>query len=1540
MLRRCLLLVFALSGFRVCTPIFSQDSAAPAPSASAADTQTKLRARDEVWQQAQALQSAGKAAEAITAGERVLALERELYGNTHAELTGTIEWLSQQYLAQQNLPQAETYAVELQRVQEALHGKAGWQSVSARWRLDYVRKLSKVEPATLTRMLGIEAEVNRLLAEGKQAEAAAEREKLIPLEEAALGSDYPFFANTFANQADCLLTAEQFAAAETAASRALSIRRKQLGDQHPDTAMAAFLLVRSLIGQDRHSEAVERLILARDAWLASGLLVDAAWMDSWRGDSLVVLKRYAAAKAAYEAALAVFREQKEAEGEAQQLTRLSNLADVYVDLAAWSEAESLREEILRLETARLGEQHWQVIDARLAVGHVRLLATLTDEQRREVKLGEHLNSEVLKKYAAGALSAAIPDAERICEIRKTILGDRHPDYATSLDNLGSLYLSMSDASKAEPLHVQALEIRKAVLGDRHPDYASSLNKLAGLYESMGVPGKAEPLYLQALEIRKAVLGERHPDYARVLNNLLGLYVSMSDFAKAAPLLVQLLEIQKAVLGDRHPDYARGLNNLAGLYKSLGDALKAERLFVQALEIRKSVLGDHHPDYAASLNNLAELYASMGDYAKAEPLYLQALEIVKAVLGDRHPYYAVSLNNLAQLYASMGDYAKAEPLYLQALEIQKAVLGDRHPDYATSLNNLAALYKSMDDAAKAEPLYVQALEIRKAVQGDGHPDYATGLNNLADLYCSMGDFAKAEPLFVQALEIIKAVLGDRHPFYTGNLNNLAVLYSSMGDYAKAESLYVQALEIQKSVLGDRHPNYANCLNNLAMLYESMGDGAKAEPLYLQALEISRDVLERAALVQSERQQLAMGQMLRYRLDSYVSFTLQSGQFQVSAAREVLRWKGATLVRQRAMRLAAEDPAIADRFRALQQVSRRLASLSRATPAGDLDNWKTQITDLTAEKERLEAQLSGDSSAFRSAMEEITPQQIQAAVPRDAVLIDYLQFTRSRPAEKKGKFDSTTSLLAVIVKHDGEPQLVELGPVAKLSSAIDTWRDKFGMSPQGQQAGLEIRRQIWEPLLPHIGDANTILVSVDGVLGRLPLGALPGKAAGTYLIEDHRLAMIPVPQLLPALVDDAAHTTTSQGLLLLGNVDYNSEAPQADGTATTERRKRPIGEYPGDLVDVEYETLPGAAEEVELIRKLYSEIPGNKATDIQLLKQTEASEAAFRVNAGKFRHIHVATHGFFAPARAQSAFSPEAINDAAERSSTILSPAAGVGPVPQITGIGARLEAVEEGAVVGQLHPDGPAARGGNLRAGDVIIGVGEGDGEILSLAGMPLPQIVERIRGLEGSTVRLRVQPSGSTKTQVVSIVRAAVPGAAVGAPATSSVAFPAEMLESQARGFNPDVLSGLALAGANLQPEPGKDDGILTAQEIAFLPLSGVDTAVLSVCETGLGSSAGGEGLISVQRAFQISGVRTTVASLWKVDDRVTQFLMERFYRNLWQKKMTRLDAMREAQLYLLKNPQQVSELLRSVKRAEDSQKFSDVSPFYWAAFTLSGDWR
>ena len=95
----------------------------------------------------------------------------------------------------------------------------------------------------------------------------------------------------------------------------------------------------------------------------------------------------------------------------------------------------------------------------------------------------------------------------------------------------------------------------------------------------------------------------------------------------------------------------------------------------------------------------------------------------------------------------------------------------------------------------------------------------------------------------------------------------------------------------------------------------------------------------------------------------------------------------------------------------------------------------------------------------------------------------------------------------------------------------------------------------------------------------------------------------------------------------------------------------------------------------------------------------------------------------------------------------------------------------------------------------------------------------------------------------------------------------------------------------------------------------------LSACATGLGEITGGEGLLGLQRAFQVAGARSTVASLWRVDDLPTSELMQNFYRNLWREEMPRSGALREAQL--------------SLKR---KSKYS--RPYYWAAFQLSGAWR
>lgn len=139
---------------------------------------------------------------------------------------------------------------------------------------------------------------------------------------------------------------------------------------------------------------------------------------------------------------------------------------------------------------------------------------------------------------------------------------------------------------------------------------------------------------------------------------------------------------------------------------------------------------------------------------------------------------------------------------------------------------------------------------------------------------------------------------------------------------------------------------------------------------------------------------------------------------------------------------------------------------------------------------------------------------------------------------------------------------------------------------------------------------------------------------------------------------------------------------------------------------------------------------------------------------------------------------------------------------------------------------------------------------------------------------------------------------------------------------------GLALAGANrreaMQGREDVDDGILTGMEIAGLDLWGTKLVVLSACQTGLGDVQQGEGVMGLRRAFLLAGARRVLATLWMVPDRETQLLMSDFI-NRWETGNSAVDALRESQLAMI---------------AELRKKYGHAHPFYWAPFTMTGDWR
>jgi tetratricopeptide (TPR) repeat protein len=1126
-----------------------------------------------------------------------------------------------------------------------------------------------------------------------------------------------------------------------------------------------------------------------------------------------------------------------------------------------------------------------------------------------------LQKRIDELWAAGKFAEARARAEQLRDLRRRVQGDKQWEAA--------------DAARLVETLRQAASLPAAKQADLAKAPATNA-KAIKLYER-GKHVEAEALFRQAVAVREEALGPRHPDTALSYNNLALNLDAQGRAREAEPLHRKALAIKEEVLGPKHPDTALGCNNLALNLAAQGRAKEAEPLFRRALAVFEEVLGPKHPDTATGYHNLAYNLHNQGRVQGAEMLLRRALAIKEEVLGPNHPDTAQSYNSLAGNLQAQGRAQEAEPLYRRAGAVFEEVLGPRHPLTATSYNNLAMDLQDQGRAQEAEPLLRQALAIREEVLRRKHPDTAMSYNNLATNVGNQGRAKEAEPLFRKALAIREEVLGPRHPRTAQSYNNLAANLQDQGRAPEAEPLFRRALLMREEVFGPRHPDTAQSYHNLAGNLTAQGRDMEAEPLLRQALAVHEEVLGR------KHPNTA-------RTYNNLAANLQA-QGRAKEA-EPLWLKGAEALEAARLRLAvsAVDKAAASRIQPHVGWAACRARLGRpgdawaAAEAGLARGLLDELAARSALPADPKALLQDRQRAARlGALERLlTPLLSREKLAeadqrrRDALLqerqalddeVARAAAERSRKAilplaEVQAALAADAALVfwvdyarlgdhwGCVLRHRGPPAWVRLPG----SGAEDAWTAADHTLPRRLRADLDR------------GEPEATRRSRRLARQRLdPLA--PHLAATDELPEVRHLIVVPVGPMAGVPVE----VLTDRYLV--------SYAPSGTVFARLRQKHRPLASPTLLALGDPNFAGPGSdppPQPPEYGLYLSLVLPGSNAARAGL----RGGDVLLRYGGRKLTTKN----------DLQLSQSGDAVPVSAWRDGHTLD------DLP--------VEAGKLGIVISE---DPPAVALRKRRDLELVADARVRDSarplpgtrlEVAALAALLPKHRATLLLGSKASEQELD-QLATAGRLKQYRLVHLATHGSVDPASAAHSA-----LLLARDRLPGPEEQAKLAAAGKKVPT------GRLTVGDIADRWELDTDLVVLSACQTALGPSGGGEGLLGFSQVLLAKGARSLVLSLWKVDDTATALLMHHFYQNLLGKRdgldrlLPKAQALHEAKRWLRTLPRAEAEglagrLAKGAVRADEEEAAPPrvatapavpagdapfAHPRFWAAFILIGD--
>ena len=785
--------------------------------------------------------------------------------------------------------------------------------------------------------------------------------------------------------------------------------------------------------------------------------------------------------------------------------------------------------------------------------------------------------------------------------------------------------------------------------------------------SNGAGGNAPEHYLAALDLQKKLAPDGSMEEAEILRDYGNLAYSQGKFSEARQLVGKAAAIGER-LAPESPEFAHALQNLGNAESSEGDLVAAREHMQQALDIKQKLGANPAP----MLINLGSLAVYEGDYAAAREYFEKALALftrVKEKTGERTLGIPIALADLCQLSEMQGDLVAAFEFCKRAIVVAEA----DHPhtmNLASDLTLMGDILREQGRFNEANDHYQRALAIQQKIASDSLFISDT-LDGLAQLARDQHDLGLAVIYEDRAFEMAQKSCPDLWctPKF---LNSLGELAYERGDLLNSEKYLRQALDLREKHLGPAHPDLAISLNDLALTLAAQGKTDEALTGTLRGETIGADHLRVSVRTLSERQALAYEAVRATGLDLALTMagdrTIKtSGRGQVFDA--VIRSRALVFDELAARHRSAyegADPQIKQLADDLFSARARLATLV-FRGAEDLkpEVYRKLLDDAREQKEKAERMLAEKSLEFRQdqARSQIGLKQISAALPPDSALVAYVRYSRQvfplPPAAKAPKQAIPSYAVVVLRAARSEPTFVRLGSAREIDRLVGEWRRSIAQQAEAEngpgkvaydasgQVGADLRRKIWDPLLPELRNTRRVFVVPDGALHLVNIAALPA-GRGRYLIESG-----PLIHYLSAERDLVpASTKRGEGILVLGNPAFDVAGKvlvvsNQQPTSAAPRPTRGTRSTCGSFQTLHFPPLPASQQEVEQIAALWGKtttperaglLRGAEALPGDGLVESTGADAsleAFLQQAPGKRVLHIATHGFFLQGNCESA-----------------------------------------------------------------------------------------------------------------------------------------------------------------------------------------------------------------------------------------------------------------------------------------------------------------